>query len=499
MYKKLLFDKIKESFMAVLPMGIAVVLVSFFAGLESQLIFNFVVGALLLVLGLALFSIGAEASMMDIASKIGEFLVKSKKLILIIAIVFVLGFLVMFAEPALYVLTEQFKSVPSWLLILVVSLGMAIFVTIAVLRIIFQISLRVVVWIGYGLVFLLGLIVTIVNPDFIAVAFDSGAVATGPLLVPFIMALAYGITKNIGNKDAEMDSFGLISIISLGPIFAVLILGLFNDSNAPDPALIPSSMFELFMYYLGSNFKDMLLAITPFVAFFLIFQFTVFKFDIKKVIKVLVGFLYIYLGLVLFLTGANAGLVQLATELGNTIVQAGASWILIPIGMLFGSIVVAAEPAVMALNKQVEEVSAGAVSKKLMIASLSIGVAISVGLAAIRVLTGISIWWILAPTYAIILVLLIKTPRMFYSIALDAGGAVSGVLTTTFLMPFILGAGQGAGANILTDAYGLVAFIAMTPILTVQIIGLLVTERQRRLDLALGVDNEVINLESEDA
>src|SRR5690606_22263004 len=151
---------------------------------------------------------------------------------------------------------------------------------------------------------------------------------------------------------------------------------------------------------------------------------------------------------------------------------------------------------VMALNKQVEEVSAGAVSKKLMIASLSIGVAISVGLAAIRVLTGISIWWILAPTYAIILVLLIKTPRMFYSIALDAGGAVSGVFTTTFLMPFILGAGQGAGANILTDAYGLVAFIAMTPILTVQIIGLLVTERQRRLDLALGVDNEVINLES---
>jgi hypothetical protein len=375
---------------------------------------------------------------------------------------------------------------------------MALFVMLAILRIVFQIPFRVAIWIGYGAVFLLGAIVTVVNPEFVAVGFDSGAIATGPLVVPFIMALAYGITKSIGNKDAELDSFGVIGIISLGPIFMVLILGLFTNASEPAASVETLGTLPLFLSYLWTNIKDMGLAISPFIAFFVIFQITVFKFDKQKVIKVLIAFLYVYIGLVLFLTGANAGLVQLANNLGNMLASGSNNWIIIPIGMMFGAVVVAAEPSVIALNQQVEEVTAGAITKKIMLISLAIGVGISVGLSAIRVLTGISIWWIIGPVYAVILLLLLFTPRMFYSIAFDSGGAVSGVLTTTFLMPFILGAGAGVGANILTDAFGLVAFIAMTPILVLQIIGLLVKRKESKLAKVKKSENVVINLESEE-
>lgn len=495
---KILLGKIKESAFSVLPIALIGLLLSFIVGLDTELIINFSIGVVLLIMGLALFSMGAENSMIEIASRIGSFLIRSKKIILIIVVTFVLGFLVMFAEPALYVLTEQFQSVQSWLLILVVSLGLGLFVMLAILRIVFQIPIRIAVWVGYGAVFALGAVVTIVNPEFVAVGFDSGAIATGPLVVPFIMALGYGITRSIGNKDAEFDSFGLIGIISLGPIFMVLILGLFTNASEPSATVETLGTAVLFISYLGKNLKDMAIAISPFIAFFLIFQLVAFKFDKHKVIKVLVAFLYVYIGLVLFLTGANAGLVQLANELGNTLASGNANWIIIPIGIAFGAVVVAAEPSVMALNQQVEEVTAGAISKRMMLTSLAIGVGISVGLSAIRVLTGISIWWILAPTYTMILLLLIVTPRMFYSIALDSGGAVSGVLTTTFLMPFILGAGSGTGANLLTDAFGLVAFVAMTPILVLQVIGLLVSRKQGALSLSDKIKNEVISLESEE-
>lgn len=495
---KVLIDKIKEAAISVLPIALVGLIISLIAGLSGTLVINFLVGVILLIFGLALFSMGAENSMIEIASRIGGFLIRKKKLILIIGVTFILGFLVMFAEPALYVLTEQFQSVNRTLLIIMVSVGIGLFVMIAVLRIVLQIPYRILVWIGYGVVFALAIVVTIINPEFVPVGFDSGAIATGPLVVPFIMALGLGVTKAIGNKDAELDSFGLIGIISLGPILMVFILGLFTQANESVASVVPSGTIDLFIHYLVINMKDMALAITPFIAFFVIFQIFAFKFDKQKVIKVLVAFVYVYIGLVFFLTGANAGLVQLANNLGNTLATSNYPWIIILVGAIFGSIVVAAEPSVMALNQQVEEVTAGAITKRIMITSLAIGVAIAVALSAVRVLTGISIWWIIGPTYAIILILLLFTPRMYYSIAFDSGGAVSGVLTTTFLMPFILGAGAGtSGANILTDAFGLVAFITMTPILVLQIIGLLVSRKQKAIEMD-HIGSEVIDLESEE-
>ncbi|MBN3490415.1 DUF1538 domain-containing protein [Acholeplasma equirhinis] len=494
--RKLLFAKIIESATAVIPMTISVALLSLLIGLDGTLIMNFLIGAVLLTLGLAIFSMGAEASMMTIASEIGNYLVQRKNLWLLVGVIFTVGLLITLAEPALWVLGDQFQAVVNpFVLISTVSIGTGIFVVIALLRIIFQFDLRTLTIIGYGLVFGVAGIVAIFNPSFIPVAFDSGGVTTGPMAVPFIMSLGYGLAKARGDKDADIDSFGLIGIASIGPIISVLVLGFFFSPVTPD-----LDLQSTFIDYLKSNAVSMLVAILPFILFFGIFQVTVFKFQTQKVIKVLIAFLYVYIGLVLFLTGANAGLVNLAHDMGKFFAESTFKWALIPLGMLFGYISIAAEPSVMVLNKLVEDVSAGVVTKRMMLVSLSVGVAISVGLAMVRVLTGLNIWWIILPAYIIIIFMMFFTPKIFYAIALDSGGAVSGALTSAFLMPFVFGAGVGIDptkANILTDAFGLVAFVAMTPLITIQILGLL-SKLQAHRAKDLSTKEEVISLESEE-
>lgn len=491
-----LFIKLKESAVAVLPMTVIVIIISLIIGLDGVLILNFLLGAILLMIGLSIFSMGAETSMMTIASEIGNFLVRKKNIALLIGVIFVVGFLITVAEPALWVLGDQFASVVNPLvLIFTVSIGTGIFVVIALLRIIFQLSLQWLTIIGYGMVFLIAFIVSFVNPSFIPVAFDSGGVTTGPMAVPFIMSLGLGLSQARGDKNAETDSFGLIGVASIGPIISVLILGFFFSPQTP-----AMDLSSTFIDYLKMNLVQMLIAILPFMLFFLIFQITVFKFKKEKVIKILIAFLYVYVGLVIFLTGANAGLVNLAYEMGNYFSQLSISWIIIPIGMLFGYISIAAEPSVMVLNKLVEDVSAGAVTKKMMLVSLSIGVSISIGLANIRVLTGVSIWWIILPAYVLIMILTFFTPKTFYAIAFDSGGAVSGALTSAFLMPFTFGAGMGidpTGSNILTDAFGLVAFVAMTPLLTIQLLGLLSRVKEYRATSRIKIPDTVIHLEED--
>lgn len=488
--------KLKESATAVVPMTAIVVIISLIVGLSTQLIINFLIGAVMLILGLSIFSMGAETSMMTIASEIGGFLVRKKKIALIIGVIFTVGFLITVSEPALWVLGDQFAAVVNPLvLIFTVSIGTGIFVVIALLRIIFQFSLRTLTIVGYGIVFLLAFIVSLVNPSFIPVAFDSGGVTTGPMAVPFIMALGLGLSQARGDKDAETDSFGLIGVASIGPIISVLFLGLFFSAQTPT-----MDLSSTFMDYFKANIIQMMIAILPFILFFLVFQITVFKFKKEKVFQILVAFFYVYIGLVVFLTGANAGLVNLAYELGHYFATSSYSWIIIPVGMLFGYISIAAEPSVMVLNKLVEDVSAGAVTKKMMLVSLSIGVSISIGLANIRVLTGISIWWIILPTYIIIMALTFVTPKVFYAIAFDSGGAVSGALTSAFLMPFTFGAGMGidpTGASILTDAFGLVAFVAMTPLLTIQLLGILSKVKAYRATSKVRIPDTIIHLEEE--
>lgn len=488
----LLYDKIKESAIAILPVSFVILIISLWIGVKTNDLINFGFGVILLILGLAIFQIGAFASTVAIAEDIGIFITKRKKLGLFILVAFLVGFMITIAEPALWVLGDQFKAViPQTVLILTVAFGVGIFVIIALLRILFQISIRTLFIVSYGVLFVIAFIVSLTSPDFIPVAFDSGGVTTGPMAVPFIMALGFGISHARGDKASELDSFGLIGIASIGPILSVLILGLFYQPSIP-VIDTNSTMLDYFL----SNSIQMAIAILPFILFFIVFQIFAFKLSKSRVIKVFVAFFYTYVGLVLFLTGANAGLVNIGGFIGETFAEE-MTWFLIPLGMVLGFMVVAAEPSVVALNHQVEEVSAGAISRKLMMVALSTGVALAIGFALLRVITGLSIWWIILPGYVLALSLTFISPPIFSYIAFDSGGAVSGAMTSAFLMPLALGAANAIeGSNPLTDAFGLVALVAMAPLITIQIIGI-IAKRKIVQPKHVVIEDEIIDLKGE--
>ena len=492
MKNSILIEKIIESTKAILPVVLLGFIISIIIRVDGADLINFGIGTAMLILGLALFQIGSLSSTVALAEDIGIFITRKKKLPLFIGVALVLGLMITVAEPQLWVLSDQLKEViPPIVLILTVSIGVAILIVLALLRILFQFSLQKMFMFLYITLFVLAGIVSFSSPDFIPVAFDSGGVTTGPMVFSFIMAFGYGISHARGDKSSELDAFGLIGIVSVGPILSVLLLGIFYNPTAP---VIDTS--STLMDYLLINIVQMGIAILPFVLFFFVFQIFAFKFPKIRVYKILVSFFYTYLGLVLFLTGANGGLVNIGTYIGEYF-GGNMKWLLIPLGMVFGLSVVAAEPAVIALNRQVEEVSAGAISRRIMMIALSIGVSVAVGLSMLRVVTGISIWWILLPGYGITILLTFISPKIFSSIAFDSGAAVTGVLATGFLMPLALGAAAAIpGANPLTDAFGLIALVAMTPLITIQLVGMMAQRRQHK-SKSVVVEDEIIDLKGE--
>jgi len=355
-----------------------------------------------------------------------------------------------------------------------VALGVGIFLVIALLRILFRVPLNGMLIVSYLLVFILA---AFVPEDFLAIAFDSGGVTTGPMTVPFIMALGLGVASIRSDESASQDSFGLIALCSVGPILAVLLLALFYPaSGAYVPAAVPEvensrELWKLFQVGFPEYIHEVAVCLAPIVAFFVLFQIISLRLKRKKVLKIMAGLLYTDLGLVLFLTGVNVGFLPAGTYLGKQIASLPYNWILVPIGMLMGWFIVQAEPAVHVLNHQVEEITSGAIPGKAMSTSLSIGVAVSIGLAMIRVLTGISIFVFLIPGYLTAIVLSFFVPKIFTAIAFDSGGVASGPMTATFLLPFTMGACEALGGNIVTDAFGLVAMVAMTPLITIQLLG----------------------------
>ncbi len=477
MRKTVLTATIWDAAKAVLPVSVIIFVVACALRAPVDLLVRFVLGDVLLVLGLALFTIGSDASIIAIAESIGEDIVRRRRLFFFIFIAFLVGFLVTVAEPALWVLAGQFKSVlAESRLIIAVAVGVGLFFVIGLLRVLTQHRLVLLFAISYAVLFLIAGAVAQVNPGFIPVAFDSGGATTGPMAVPFIIALGYGISKSRGERGSEEDSFGLVGIASIGPILSVLILGLFVESGVPE-----SEGAGGFGHYFVEYVIQMGLAILPFVLFFGFFQVFAFRFGLRRVLKILIAFVYTYAGLVLFLTGANAGLVNMGNFLGEQVGALRANGLLVPLGMLFGFTVVAAEPSVVALNRQVETVSAGAIPRRFMMIALSTGVSIAVGLACMRVLSGLSIWWVLLPGYGLTILLSFFTPRIFMAIAFDSGGAVSGAMTSAFLVPYALGAAHATGGDILTDAFGLVAFVAMTPLITIQLLGWIFKTKMERL------------------
>ena len=475
---KELLEKIKESISSVLPITLIILILHFtVAPMPGGTIKLFFIGSIMLVLGMGLFTLGADISMMPMGEKIGSYLTKSKKIVLLLVSCLLIGILITVAEPDLQVLARQVPSVPDLIIIWSVALGVGIFLVVAMLRTLFQIKLHYILTLLYLIVFILA---AFTNKDFLSVAFDSGGVTTGPITVPFIMALGIGMATIRGDKSSEEDSFGLVALCSIGPILAVLIMGIFYDTSSGSYTQVETiqvnTLFEALKLF-GANlplyFKEVALALTPIIILFIIFKLFFLKLSKKFLIKLAIGILYTYLGLVLFLTGVNVGFMPAGNYIGGKIASSPYNWILIPLGMIIGYFIVSAEPAVHVLNKQVEEISGGAISKKMIQLGLSIGVSISLGLAMIRVLTGLSIWYFLIPGYLVAIVLSFFVPPIFTAIAFDSGGVASGPMTATFLLPFAMGACNAIGGNILTDAFGVVAMVAMTPLVTIQILGMI--------------------------
>lgn len=494
--------KNQESMAAVLPITAIVFLLSVtIAPLDSGTLVLFLFGAVLLVVGMGLFTLGVDMSMLPMGEGVGSVVSQHKGIVIPLVIYFVLGVLTTIAEPDLQVLAQQVPSIANLVLILTVAVGVGFFLVVATQRIKKAIALRRLLVIFYLIVFVLSFFAP---NDFIPVSFDSGGVTTGPITVPFIMSLGLGIASNRSDKNSASDSFGLISLCSIGPIFSVLLLGIIYQpvGTTPSVSTLPevSTTLQASQYFLESfpqYFEEVALALLPIAGLFLLFQLFTRRFNTHQLLRIAAGLLYTYLGLVLFLCGVNVGFMPAGQLIGATVASGSQKWLLVPIGMLIGYYIVKAEPAVAVLTKQVEEVSNGSISHKAMGLALSLGVCVSVGLSMVRVLTGLNIFWLLIPGYVIALSLSFFVPSIFTGIAFDSGGVASGPMTATFLLPFAQGACQALGGNIMTDAFGTVAMVAMTPLVTIQIMGLSTVVRRhlarRRLRYHMGrVEDEIL-------
>ncbi len=494
-------DKIKESLQAVVPItAIVLLLCVTIAPMPPDTLLLFLTGAGLLILGMGFFTLGADLAMIPIGEHLGTRLAKVKKTALIALACFAIGAIITVAEPDLQVLAQQTPGVPDLTLVLTVAAGVGLFLVAAFLRMVCRIRLSILLMIGYAAVFLLSIFVP---NEFVAVAFDAGGVTTGPITVPFIMAFGIGLAALRNDGDAESDSFGMVALCSIGPILSVLLLGIVYEPSQAEYAEITvpaiSTTRDLGLEF-GRAFpayaKEVLLALLPILVFFFIFQVAFLKLRKKQLVKVLVGILYTFLGLLLFLTGVNVGFMPVGSYLGRELASLSYRWVLVPLGMIIGFFLVKAEPAVLVLNKQVEVISGGAISQKTMMNGLSVGMALSVGLSMIRVLTGVSIYWFLVPGYVCALLLSLVVPKMFTAIAFDSGGVASGPMTATFLLPFAMGACGALSGNILMDAFGIVAMVAMTPLVVIQGIGLVYRIKTRRhKPEPAAAQNEIIEYE----
>lgn len=471
-------EKIIESLTSIIPVSIIVFLLSFLlVPIRIDMLMVFIVGSLLLILGMGMFMIGADMAMMPIGEFIGAALTKSRKLWSILFISFLIGTVVTISEPDLHVLAEQVPNVPNMIIILSVALGVGLFLLLSVLRIFLKIRLSILLAILYGLTFIFALFV----PDnFLSVAFDAGGVTTGPITVPFIMALGIGFANMRNDKDASNDSFGLVALCSVGPILAVMILSMVYKPSGADTEelmampVIDNSM-ELFLLFKNSFphlLKEVSLALFPIIVVFLLFQAFILKLGIRRLLKISIGILYTYLGLVVFFVGVNVGFIPVGNYLGKAIGSLDYNWIIVPIGMVIGYFAVEAEPAVHILTKQVSEITMGVISRKALTLALCIGVSISIGLAMFRIIAGIPLMYLLVPGYLIAVSLIYFVPPIFTAIAFDSGGVTSGPITATFLLPLAIGVCKAVGGDIVKDAFGVVSMVAMTPLITIQLLGL---------------------------
>ena len=502
MYKNGLRKKLREAVVSVLPIAaIVLILCAVVTPVATDTMLAFIVGTGMLIFGLGVFAYGAENSMTKIGNLIGSKLTATRREPLILILSFALGAIITIAEPDLAVLSDNVPHINSLVLKITIAVGVGLFLTLSMWRILHGFQLRIILIVSYVIVFILA---AISDPRYLAVAFDAGGVTTGPMTAPFIMAMGIGVAAIRSDRNAEADSFGLVGLCSVGPILAVLILGFFYKGEegiiSAAEAGSYADTFELSASYVKAvphYIFEAGMSLLPVALFFLAFQIFSLKLSKLPLIRILAGMMFTYTGLVIFLTGVNVGFSSMGVILGRSMAGGWKMYLLVPVAILIGWFIVKAEPAVIILTKQVEEISAGAVSEKAMNAALSVAIASAAGIAMLRALTGINLYWFLIPGYAVSLILCSVVPQIFTAIAFDAGGVASGPMSTTFMLPFVMGACQASGGNILTDAFGCVALIALMPPITVQIMGLITVLRSRRAETVPPEsfdDDEIIEL-----
>lgn len=479
---KVLLSKCKEALVSVLPVTLIVVILHMtpLISLTNHELTVFLICSFLLVLGIGLFNLGADLAMTPIGEHVGSGLARSRNLLLLLSVCFVMGLLITVAEPDLSVLATQVADViNSTALIVCVGVGVGLFLALSVIKMVFHVNLSSMLMFFYMLLFALcSLVVVGGNESFLPLAFDSGGVTTGPITVPFIMALGVGIASSLGGKNVSENSFGLVAMCSIGPILAVMALGLTITGNMG--YTLPEYADTSVDTYLGTELlptvidivKEVALALGLIVLFFLILQAAFLHLPRKRLKQISVGILYTFLGLVIFLSAVTVGFMPVGYRLGTMIAELPPA-LLVGFAFLLGLVVVLAEPAVHVLNKQVESITDGTVSKKSMMTALSLGVGVSIALSLLRILLDFSILYYLIPGYFISLGLSFFVPRIYTAIAFDSGGVASGPLTSSFILPFAIGACtvlQGVD-GVLSSAFGIVAMVAMTPLITIQLLG----------------------------
>lgn len=504
---KVLWDKIKEALISALPITLIVYLVSFLPGFSFSRVelMSFTVGAILLILGIGLFNLGADIAMTPMGTHVGAGLSKQKTIGLLLAVCFVLGMLITIAEPDLQVLANQVSSVMNGkLLIYTVGFGVGAFLIVAILRIVFKRRLSAILMLFYMLLFSLALMLAVnENLDLLPMAFDSGGVTTGPITVPFIMALGVGISSVLGDRHSQENSFGLVSLCSIGPILAVLVLGLFarNDlSYSVNYGSVESNILKAYMTNAGHVAKEVAIALGLIVVFFLFCQILFLKLPKRQLHRIAVGVIFTYIGLVMFLTGVNVGYMPIGYKMGSQMSLLHPA-LLTGLGLVMGILVVLAEPAIHVLNAQVEDVTGGYVKKRSMMVGLCTGVGVAIALSVIRIIFDFSLVYYVIPGYFISLALSLFVPPVYTAIAFDSGGVASGPMTSGFILPFAVGVCvslQGENA-VLRDGFGVVALVAMTPLITIQILGFKaiisnkIKERRAMRRILAADDEQIIN------
>ncbi|MBQ3320268.1 MAG: DUF1538 domain-containing protein [Spirochaetia bacterium] len=474
--------KLKETCISVVPIMAIVLLLNFtIAPVGAGNLARFLVGSLLVIIGFTLFQVGADLGISPIGQKVGASLTAKRSLPLLIGSAFAIGFFITVAEPDIQVLATQVAGVNPAVtklpFVMMIAFGVGFFIVLGLLRSVFNISYRWLLIIFYGIVFVCA---WITDPAFVAIGFDAGGTTTGPMTVPFIIALGVGVASSKGGAANRDSSFGLTGMASIGPILSVLLLGIFLSSSGSGTGAGSHVEYTGFLSVMPDMAKEMLSSLLPMAAMFIIFQYTLIHMPPYQVRRMILGLIYTFVGLVLFMTGVQGGFMPVGGIIGGAIGSLSWNWILIPIGLVLGAVVVCAEPAVWVLNGQIEEISGGHIRKRFMMVSLSAGVAVSIALSMLRILTGVSLWYFIIPGYALALVLTFFTPKLFTAIAFDSGGVASGPMTSTFILSFMLGASKASGGNPVLDAFGVIAMVAMTPLITIQILGLVFSMKEKQ-------------------